>query len=55
MIRIDKELQKICLTDYIWFCEWIYKIWYKYGHDDKKVKLVWLNTKIAIAFLNTQI
>ena len=40
MIRLDKELQKIYPTDYIWFYEWIYKIKYKYGQDDKKVKLV---------------
>ena len=29
------------------------KITCKYGHDDKNVKLVELNTMIAILFLNT--
>ena len=34
--------------------EGIHRIKYKYGHDDKNVKLVELNINIAAAFLNTQ-
>ena len=32
----------------------IHKIKFKYGRDDKNVKLVELNKNIATAFLNTQ-
>ena len=34
--------------------ECIHKIKFKYGNDDKNVKLAELNTKIVTFFLNTQ-
>ena len=34
--------------------EEIHRIKCKYGHDDKKVKLVEMNTSIATVFLNIQ-
>ena len=43
------------LTDHLNnLAEGIHRIKCKYGHDNKNVKLVELNTKIASAFLNTQ-